>query len=169
MTATMIDVSKLVALDRPTAIGLGRTEYQRLVDALRELSPDDWGRPTDCTEWTVRDLAGHVAGMMNSDTAFRRLVGEQIRAGRTAKRDGIDPVDAMTALQVAQMASLSPTNSSSACSNSSNRPPRVADGRRVGSAGPPSSPRWSPKGLMKQVLQSLCSPELQLDNSRQSS
>ena len=108
MTATMIDVSKLVALDRPTAIELGRTEYQRLVDALRELSPDDWGRPTDCTEWTVRDLAGHVAGMMSSDSAFRRFVGEQIRAGRTAKRDGIDPVDAMTALQVAQMASLSP-------------------------------------------------------------
>jgi uncharacterized protein (TIGR03083 family) len=108
MTATMIDVNTLVALDRPTAIELGRTEYQRLVDALRQLGPDDWGRPTDCTEWTVRDLAGHVTGMMDSDSAFRRFVGEQIRAGRKAKRDGIDPVDAMTALQVAQMASHSP-------------------------------------------------------------
>ncbi len=107
MTATTIDVGNLVPLDRQTAIALGRVEYQRLVDALRGLGPDDWRRPTDCTEWTVRDLAGHVAGMMASDSAFRRFVGEQIRAGRRAKRDGIDPVDAMTALQVAHMASLS--------------------------------------------------------------
>jgi uncharacterized protein (TIGR03083 family) len=106
MTTTMADVRGLDPLDRSTAIELGRTEYQRLVDVLRDLSEHDWERPTDCTEWTVRDLAGHVAGMMSSNTSFRRFVGEQIRATRLAKRKGIEPVDAMTTLQVEHMAPL---------------------------------------------------------------
>lgn len=107
MTATLTDVRALEPLDRTTAIQLGRTEYQRLVDVLGELGRDDWSRPTDCTEWSVRDLAGHVAGMMASDARFRRFAGEQIRAGRRAKRQGVEPVDAMTALQVEHMAPLS--------------------------------------------------------------
>jgi uncharacterized protein (TIGR03083 family) len=30
---------------------------------LRELSEDDWGRPTDCPGWTVRDVAAHLAAL----------------------------------------------------------------------------------------------------------
>ena len=32
-----------------------------LVDDLRA---DEWQRPTDCPGWTVRDMLGHLLGMM---------------------------------------------------------------------------------------------------------
>ncbi len=108
MTATITDIGELEPLDRPTAVELGRVEYRRFVDVLGTLSADDWQRQTDCTEWTVRDLAGHVTGMMWSMSAFRRVVAEQAASARRGKRDGIDPVDAMTAIQVERYAEATP-------------------------------------------------------------
>lgn len=108
MTTAVIEISDLAPLDRTTAIELGRVEYRRFVDALGDLTPADWQAPTDCTEWTVRDLAGHVAGMMWSMSAFRRVAIEQARSARRGKREGIDPVDAMTAIQVERSADRTP-------------------------------------------------------------
>ena len=48
------------ALDRPTAMTLAETAYQRFLAQLRDLSDDDWSRPTDCPDWDVRALASHV-------------------------------------------------------------------------------------------------------------
>lgn len=40
--------------------------YDRTVadwaDRVARIGPDDWGRPTPCRGWTVRDLVGHVVG-----------------------------------------------------------------------------------------------------------
>ena len=44
---------------------LAQTEYQRVTDAVDALHPEDWGRPTDCTEWDVRQLVAHIAGQAN--------------------------------------------------------------------------------------------------------
>lgn len=42
------------------------TLYRRTVDTwtdrVKAIGPDQWDRPTPCREWSVRDLANHVAG-----------------------------------------------------------------------------------------------------------
>jgi hypothetical protein len=52
-------------IERPTAMRLAQTEYQRVTDAVDTLRPEDWSRPTDCTEWDVRQLVAHIIGQTN--------------------------------------------------------------------------------------------------------
>lgn len=92
------------ALDRPTAMRLAATEYQRYVEHLRELSTQDWSRPTDCPGWDVRAMATHVLGMAEMAASIR----EGMRQRRAANAKGGVFIDALTALQVAEHAALTP-------------------------------------------------------------
>lgn len=108
MTSTTypVDVSTLKPLLRSEAIEIGQGEYRRLIEAVHRLEPDQWYRPTDCTAWTVRDLTGHVAGMMWSMSKIRRTIPEQLQSARRAKSAGTNPTDEMTAIQVQRMTGL---------------------------------------------------------------
>lgn len=106
MTPTTIELSSVEPLTRAVAIELGRVEYHRFVDALEKLSADDWARQTDCEAWTVRDLAGHLAGSMQTQTTLRNVIREQLAVKRRVKTSGESEVDAMTALQVESVAGL---------------------------------------------------------------
>src|SRR6185295_19707514 len=57
--STATRVEQIPAIDRHEAATIAATEYQRFVDMLRTLGPDDWARPTDCAAWDVRAMAGH--------------------------------------------------------------------------------------------------------------
>lgn len=86
------------ALDRPTAMRLASDEYTRFVDQLRELSPEDWHRPTPCPGWDVHAMVAHVLGMAD----LAASVPEQLRQTRAAKKAGGLMIDALTSLQVAK-------------------------------------------------------------------
>ena len=86
------------ALDRPTAMRLAATEYDRFLAQLRRLRPDDWTKPTDCPGWDVRALVGHVVGM----TEMSASLPEQLKQMRAAGKAGGEFIDALTALQVAK-------------------------------------------------------------------
>jgi uncharacterized protein (TIGR03083 family) len=90
-------------LDRDTAMRLAATEYQRVVGLLSSLQPADWSKPTDCSGWDVRAMAGHLLGMAEMAASIR----ENIRQLRAARRRGGELLDALTALQVDERASLS--------------------------------------------------------------
>lgn len=90
-------------LDHETAMRLAAAEYDRVVAALRRLSPADWHRPTDCTDWDVRDMASHMLGMAEMAASLRVMVQQQVAAGR---RGG--GIDALTAVQVDQRRQLTP-------------------------------------------------------------
>jgi uncharacterized protein (TIGR03083 family) len=90
---------------RPETVELGRTETSRMVALLRDLRTPDWARPTDCTEWDVRSLAGHVLGMTETFTSVPVVARTMIGAGR-AKDASTTFIDAMTARQVRANASL---------------------------------------------------------------
>jgi uncharacterized protein (TIGR03083 family) len=91
-------------LDRPTAMRLAATEYERFVEHLRALSTEDWSRPTDCPDWDVRAMATHVLGMAEMAASVR----EGARQRKAAKARGGVMIDALTALQVEEHAGLEP-------------------------------------------------------------
>jgi uncharacterized protein (TIGR03083 family) len=91
-------------LDRPTAMRLAATEYERFVEHLRALSTEDWSRPTDCPDWDVRAMATHVLGMAEMAASVR----EGARQRKAAKARGGVMIDALTALQVEEHAELGP-------------------------------------------------------------
>ena len=95
--------SRAAVLDRATAMQLAAKEYGRFADLLRTLGPDDWARPTDCPDWDVRAMAGHVLGMAQMVASLRSFVAQNAAATRAG-----GGVDALTAVQVRKTASLSP-------------------------------------------------------------
>jgi uncharacterized protein (TIGR03083 family) len=99
-------VEDVAPIDRAEAAMLAKQENDRMVELLASLGPEDWSRPTDCTGWTVRDLAGHLVGAMEGFSSYGRLVRMLARSGREA-RGGVSFIDAMTAIQVRDRAALS--------------------------------------------------------------
>jgi len=92
------------SLDRGTAMHLAATEYDRWVRLLGELDPADWRRPTDCTEWDVRQMVAHVLGMAEMWATFREQI-HQLRAA--GQGDGVF-LDNLTGLQVRERAATTP-------------------------------------------------------------
>jgi hypothetical protein len=94
-------------IERPTAMRLADTEYQRVTDAVDALQAEDWTRPTDCTAWDVRQLVAHIAGQANLFSTPLE-VARQTRAAKARQQPGQALVDALTALQVEDRQHLGP-------------------------------------------------------------
>jgi uncharacterized protein (TIGR03083 family) len=94
-------------IERPTAMRLARTEYQRVTDAVDALQFEDWSRPTDCTAWDVRQLVAHIVGQTNLFSTPLE-VARQMRAAKARERPGQEGVDALTAFQVEERQHLGP-------------------------------------------------------------
>jgi uncharacterized protein (TIGR03083 family) len=93
-------------LERDVAIRLATTEYERVADQFAHLSPGQWSSPTDCPDWDVRAMAGHMLGMIQMIASMPEMIRQQLAAKRRAKRDGSVMIDALTALQVEKNANL---------------------------------------------------------------
>src|SRR5688572_20989723 len=81
-------------------------EYRRLDALLADLDDGDWSRPTDCSEWDVREVVAHLVGAAESNARVGELL-RQARLGRKA-RPGEPGVDGMNAVQVAERADVAP-------------------------------------------------------------
>ncbi|MGH3508520.1 MAG: maleylpyruvate isomerase family mycothiol-dependent enzyme [Nocardioidaceae bacterium] len=77
-------------------------EYERLRRLLIQLEPDEWSRPTDCSEWDVREMVSHLVGAAESTASVREMTRQAIR-GHQVRRLG-DLIDKMNALQVLERA-----------------------------------------------------------------
>ncbi len=98
-TARSTEAAELVRpkLQRPESMHLAATEYKRFAYLVAGLSPNDWAKPTDCPNWTVRQMVAHVIGM--AELAASPL--EQRRQEKLAKQDLVGlPIDALTGVQV---------------------------------------------------------------------
>jgi len=91
------------ALDRKTAMRLAATEYQRCAELLRSLDTREWGAPTACPAWDVRQMAAHMLGMVEMAASIR----EGGRQRRAATVNGNIDIDCLTALQVSERSSWS--------------------------------------------------------------
>jgi uncharacterized protein (TIGR03083 family) len=97
----------LPAIQRPTAMRLAQTEYQRVTDAVEALGPEDWTRPTDCIAWNVFQLVSHIAGQAELVSTPLNMV-RQLRAAKARQEDGQALIDALTSLQVEERQHLGP-------------------------------------------------------------
>jgi hypothetical protein len=141
-----VDVSTIQPIVRPEATRLALTEIERFADALETLDDSEWALPTANHLWDVRAMAGHVLGMTETFTSFRRLARD-MRAGSGLAGDG-PQVDGLTAHQMAITTELSHAELSA----------------RLRAAGPRNA-RWRAQcrtgsWVARHVLISACSPEV---------
>jgi len=104
---TTIRVETIPPITRAEVEGLATTEYERVADQLGSLAADDWSKPTDCSLWDVRAMAGHSTGMLSTFTGYRTLMREMSAATKAAKRSSVPMIDALTEKQVADHSDLS--------------------------------------------------------------
>lgn len=101
-------ISPSGAIDRRERRDLARTAYQRFADAVGAVDADQWGLPTDCEAWTVRDLAGHVVGAMRASASMRENASQMREIRRRVRRGEGPMVDVMTQVEIDRTAALSP-------------------------------------------------------------
>lgn len=86
------------------AHSLMQTAFERFMKLIETLDPEDWHKPTACTEWNVHDMVAHQAGGYASGTGY----GEMLRQYTSLPKKGQLPEDAINALQVSERQSKSP-------------------------------------------------------------
>jgi uncharacterized protein (TIGR03083 family) len=77
-----------------------------LLAFLRTLDTGDWDQPTDCTEWTVRDVLAHVVGQFEG-FAKPWVFVRRYRAGHR-NHPGLRRLDALTRQQVDELRGYPP-------------------------------------------------------------
>ena len=108
MIARTTAVETMPALGHDEAMRLAETEYDRLLTVIDELAAGDWSLSTDCSEWDVRAMLGHVLGMLELDADAAERMRQIRTAAEIAARTGRLRLDALTALQVSEHATLTP-------------------------------------------------------------
>ena len=108
MTPTTIRRAReLPETDRATARANAEVEYRALAEFVAALTPDEWGRPTDCTGWTVRHMVAHLAGAAQGCARPSVALRHNVKATVGALRGPLTPVDYLCASQIADRAALS--------------------------------------------------------------
>jgi len=108
MIASPTAVEAIPALEHDEAMLLAKAEYDRFLRLVDELGEGDWARQTDCSDWDVRAMLGHVLGMLELQADADERMRQVKTAAATASQTGGLRLDAMTALQVREHADLTP-------------------------------------------------------------
>jgi uncharacterized protein (TIGR03083 family) len=102
----VVSPAALPTLGHSEAMQLAATEFDRMIDLLRGLSPDDWARATVCDLWDVRAMVAHVVGMAEAQASMRQFAHDYRAA---ARRESGAMIDAMTAAQIRDRSELTPS------------------------------------------------------------
>ena len=106
MNDTIVHVHSIPAVTYDEWMHLAETELHRLVAALEPLTADEWAAPTPCSDWTVRDMVGHLLGMMELGADRAELQRQVGHAAERLQEHGGYRIDHLTALQVVEHAAL---------------------------------------------------------------
>jgi uncharacterized protein (TIGR03083 family) len=102
-------IQDVAPIGRPEAARLARAEYGRFLEMLRGLDRDVWERPTDCTRWTVKDVAAHIVGETEAFASLRELLHQWRLAPRVRREIGAhELIDGVNEVQVRERRALSP-------------------------------------------------------------
>ena len=100
-----IDVRHIPAIGHSEAMRLAETESEHMLDLVRRLEDTDWSQPTDCTEWSVKDIVVHQLGEAAAIGSIREMV-HQLRAARRLPKT-MARVDRLNAVHVRERRHLS--------------------------------------------------------------
>jgi uncharacterized protein (TIGR03083 family) len=100
-------VTRAAHIGPAEAARLATAEYDRMLSLLRSLEDSDWAAPTDCTEWSVRDMVAHLVGTAES-ASLREQVRVALKGRRIAKRRKVAHIDGINAVQIEERAGLGP-------------------------------------------------------------
>jgi uncharacterized protein (TIGR03083 family) len=106
MIAGPIAIERIVPFSHEAAMDIAETEWNRLLALIDALRPEDWSRQTDCTDWDVRSMLGHILGALEMQADPDERMRQVKTAAATAAQTGGLRLDAMTALQVSEHAAL---------------------------------------------------------------
>ena len=95
---SVIDIRDIPPLGHAEAMRLAERECERMLDLVRRLEDTDWSRPTDCTEWSVKDIVVHQLGEAAAVGSIREMV-HQMRAARRLPKT-MTTVDRLNAVHV---------------------------------------------------------------------
>ena len=95
--------------------------YERLLELLEQLEPEEWCAPTECPGWDVAAMVGHLIGAGKAGASLREAFRQERWARRHAGEFDGNSLDATNELQVRDHAGLSPQE-------------RIAELRRVAPA-----------------------------------
>lgn len=98
-TMTPMDIASVARIDRAEAPVLAATEYRRMAALAERLVGEDWVHPTDCPDWTVRQIVAHVAGSM-AGTSLREGFRQRRSAGSRSATSGRNFLDEMNQLHI---------------------------------------------------------------------
>ncbi|MBV9280803.1 MAG: maleylpyruvate isomerase family mycothiol-dependent enzyme [Chloroflexi bacterium] len=103
--------AEIPGLSHREATEMAATETERFLTLVASLAPEEWGRPTACVAWNVRQVVAHVAGEAAAYarfSEFRRQGSGKVQ--RPYREAGLSKLDAMNQIQVDDRASASPTD-----------------------------------------------------------
>jgi uncharacterized protein (TIGR03083 family) len=103
-----MNITEIRPIDTDEMVDLATVEYRRLMDLLRALGPEEWARPTACTEWTVRDMVAHLLGAAEGNASVVESIRQAVRGTLRARRRGVPQIDGINSLQVEERADLTP-------------------------------------------------------------
>jgi uncharacterized protein (TIGR03083 family) len=97
---TVTRTNDIPKLTHPEAMQMARTEVDKLIAQLRDLSGADWSKPTDCDRWTVDAVVAHLTGMCHDLQSMRTMFAAQKAGKAVAKELGLKNFDGWTEDQV---------------------------------------------------------------------
>lgn len=101
-------VEEIPAIEHDEAMRLAADESDRVLALVDALNEDDWSRQTDCGDWDVKALLGHMLGHLELQADADERMRLVSTAAELAKQSGRLRLDEMTALQVREHAHLTP-------------------------------------------------------------
>ncbi len=107
MIARTTAVDLVPAIGHDEAMQLATVEWERLLSVVDELHDQQWLVQTECPDWNIKEMLGHLVGMLELQSDGEERKRQFTVATGIADETGAQRIDAMTALQVREHASLS--------------------------------------------------------------
>ena len=140
MTAPATAVAAIPEIDHDEAMDLATTEYLRVLAVVDSLTDADWSKPTDCTDWDVKALLGHMLGHLELQADAEERMRVIKTAAAIAAQTGRLRLHELTALQVREHAHLTPAELTQALHDAV---PRGLAARRANTAEQRAAPYLS--------------------------